>query len=85
MQICQWSGIPRLGITGTCSRPATLTGCNLTGAEQHLCTQHMQQRAKLGYEYTYVWPCQLNGYSYRGASKLPDGARAYVDRLVGAR
>lgn len=65
VQTCEWRGIPIAGIkAGPCTREATLTGQNNGGGEQHLCTQHMRQRALVGYGYTFVWPCAANGWTY---------------------
>jgi hypothetical protein len=62
---CQWRGIFREGITGTCDREATLSGQNVSSGIQHLCTEHMRARNEIGcgaYSYTWVWPCQKNGF-----------------------
>lgn len=78
-QTCQWRGIPRAGIkaTGPCHREATLTGHNNGGGDNHLCTQHMRQRALAGYGFTFVWPCAANGFvHYRTTAAAMPGHRA---------
>jgi hypothetical protein len=60
---CQWTGIRAASITGTCDQPATLTGQNISSGQQDLCTEHMIERDRAGYGYTWVWPCLANGYT----------------------
>lgn len=86
---CQWRGIPTAGVTadGPCNNIATLTGKTNESGEQHLCSVHLTARDRAGYgayRYTYVWPCQANGFVYyresavpgSGLMPLPDDAKA---------
>lgn len=77
-QTCQWRGIPIAGIkaNGPCNREATLTGSNNGGGDNHLCTQHMRQRARAGYGFQYVWPCTANGFVYYPATARAVGHQA---------